>query len=183
MTTGVSLVPVGSWILRKENLIGELVSWRSRYSRSFFAEVPATSSSMRSYLRKYAIGDTSRILFLILQDGTLSGHIGLANISRASAELDNVVRGRQTYPGMMHEVVEFLKTWAREELGLSVIYLRVKADNKAAIALYCRSGFQRVDGKAPNIPGNIDRFSLEASGGFLMSVGVNPPGKPGKPGC
>lgn len=183
VSSDVTLAPVGSWVLEEEELIQDLVNWRSENKRSFFAQVPATSSSMRSYLATYAIGDPNRILFIIRHEGTWSGHIGLANISKTSAELDNVLRGRKTYPGMMLEVVEFVKSWASDILGVPKIYLRVKADNEAAISLYSRSGFKKIDENAPQVFGNIDLLHLEAVGGLVMSVDINRLGKLGRRSC
>lgn len=170
VSSTLRLAPVGHWVLAEEKLVQDLVSWRSKNSSYFFAQVPATQASMRTYLVEYAIRDPRRILFIIYYEGAWSGHIGLARVSRTSAELDNVIRGRKTYKGMMLDVVNFLKDWALHELGITSLYLRVRSDNKAAIDLYSRSGFKELNQGAREDFAHIDKLQLAESGGVLMSV-------------
>lgn len=143
------LVPVGAWILSDPALVEELSLWRSRAMRFFFSYFEPTNTSMARYLQDYPIGKSDRIFFLVRVDGDFVGHIGLAEITPQSAEIDNLMRGRSGgHPALMHDVEETLVVWAHRHLGVNRFVLRVQSRNVLAKQIHVSLGF-RIEKSLP----------------------------------
>ena len=112
----------------------------------FLARFDATPESMTEYLGTYAIGATDRVLFMIrTPDSEFVGHVGLAHITEADAELDNLMRGRRGgAPTLMLEAERAVVSWALENLSLRRVYLRVLSHNHLAIGLHEEVGFSTI---------------------------------------
>jgi RimJ/RimL family protein N-acetyltransferase len=63
------------------------------------------------------------------------------NYEDNSCEIDNVIRGEKSAPGVMTDALQTLIKWTHEVLKIKTIYLRVFADNERAIKLYRRCHF------------------------------------------
>jgi len=137
------LVPIGSWIFSRQDLIESMASWRERSMRFFLAQFEASASLMTSYLEKYAVGDPNRILFLIFVEGRPLGHIGLANVTSGEAEVDNMIRGA---PGgsssLMADSELALLNWAVDEMGIGSFQLRIQSRNFLAKRIHAQLGFR-----------------------------------------
>jgi RimJ/RimL family protein N-acetyltransferase len=123
-----------------------LTEWRNRHVRAFLTEFEADESRTRRWLTETVGPDDSRILFMVdAADGRTIGYLGLAFIDweHGSAEADAVVRGVETLPGVMTKALRTLLGWARGQLGLASLGVRVRSDNPA-LAFYCAFGFREV---------------------------------------
>ncbi|MFM7030187.1 MAG: GNAT family N-acetyltransferase [Micrococcales bacterium] len=138
----VSLVPVGPWILSETELVARMASWRGAAMEMFFAQFESTPEKTLGYLKAASIGQANRLLFVIVESGVITGHVGFSNVSDQTAELDNVMRGIRTErSSVMQLAINRLVDWGFDELGLSNVTLKVSSINDRAIALYERCGF------------------------------------------
>jgi RimJ/RimL family protein N-acetyltransferase len=121
--------------------------WRNQFVTAFLTEFDATPQRTAKWLREMISKDDSRILFMVDDlEGNTFGYIGLAFIDwdKKSGEADSVVRGGTAAPGLMTEVLRTLLTWARGQLGLETIGVRVRSDNPA-LSFYEKFGFQELN--------------------------------------
>jgi len=138
----LALVPVGPWILDEPDLVAKMAAWRGASMAMFFAQFESTPAKTLGYLRGASIGQANRLLFVIVEDGQIVGHVGFSNVSAETAELDNVMRGiRSENPLVMQLAINTLVEWGFGTLGLSSVTLKVSSINTRAIALYERCGF------------------------------------------
>lgn len=141
------LRPVATRIegLRAED-VRVLTEWRNRHVRAFLTEFQAHEWRTRRWLTETVGPDDSRILFMVdAADGRTVGYVGLAFIDweERSAEADAVVRGVGALPGIMTKALHTLLEWARGQLGLDSLGVRVRSDNPA-LAFYRTFGFREV---------------------------------------
>lgn len=123
-----------------------LSEWRNRFVTAFLTEFDATPRRTAGWLINSIATDDSRILFMVDDvDGKTFGYIGLAFIDweNMSGEADSVVRGLDVEKGLMTEVLRTLLTWARGQLGLQTIGVRVRSDNPA-LRFYEKFGFREL---------------------------------------
>jgi len=124
--------------------VAYLTEWRNQNVKSFLTEFEATPARTRGWLTSAVARDSSRILFMIEEDGKPPlGYIGLAFIDWEAGvgEADSVVRGRHGRSGVMSAALRALLAWARRELGLVAFRVRVLADNPAN-EFYRKFGFK-----------------------------------------
>jgi RimJ/RimL family protein N-acetyltransferase len=140
-----SLVPVGPWILSEVGILQSLTDWRFMYREFFFRQFESSVESTRSYLSQYSLAEKNRVLFLVIQQSRVLGHLGLSNINETYAEIDNVMKSPdwQSLAGVpsMRDCLQSLIEWARETLGVRNFGLRVLSSNTKAIKLYLDLGF------------------------------------------
>lgn len=141
-----ALVPITPVMANDISLLEDLCRWRAANMLNFFTVFEPSVAKTRDYLERFSLPDPARILFLIKDgDGRRVGNIGLCNITAASAEVDNVIRGESVeLRDFMRFVQWSLAHWAFSELGLDRLFLEVLADNRRAIASYERAGFGAV---------------------------------------
>lgn len=142
-----SLVPVGNWILESKyvGLWEEFAQWRKHSRENFLARFNESAESTKNYLKNYSVEQENRILFTIWFETACIGHIGFSNISKKSAEIDNVMKSPFTditFP--MLGVMELLIQWIKDTLNIQEISLVAVGANNRAIALYERVGFVKV---------------------------------------
>lgn len=133
--------------LADTKIIRLLASWRSKHAWWFPAQFRVTLAGTRHWAKHQLLEAPDRVLFLIhLPAGTLAGHVGLYRFDYAHkmCEIDNIVRGRKSVPGLMYLSVRTMMHWAQDNLGITGFSLRVFSDNDKAIRLYTRLGFRVV---------------------------------------
>ena len=121
--------------------------WRNKFVTAFLTEFEATPGRTAKWLREAIAKDDSRILFMVDDlEGNTFGYIGLAFIDwdKNAGEADSVVRGEWAAPGLMTEVLRTLLTWARGQLGLEAIGVRVRSAHPA-LGFYEKFGFQELE--------------------------------------
>lgn len=124
-----------------------LTQWRNRYVDAFLTEFDATESRTRQWLTTKVGPDETRILFMLddARDGRTLGYMGLAYINweQRYAEADAIVRGAPTAPGLMTRAMRIMLDWARHQLGIERIGVRVRSDNRA-LNFYLKFGFREI---------------------------------------
>jgi RimJ/RimL family protein N-acetyltransferase len=124
-----------------------LTQWRNRFVRSFLTEFEATEERTARWLTTMVGPDDTRILFMVddARTGRTVGYMGLAFIDweRGSGEADAIVRGGDAAPGMMTRALRTMLDWARVQLGLHELGVRVRSDNPA-VTFYRKLGFREL---------------------------------------
>jgi len=122
-------------------LLGE---WRNRHVKSFLTEFVAHDARTTEWLTTAIHGNDGKLLFMLdALDGTRLGHLGLGFIDwdRRYGEADAIVSGGASPPGLMKLALQTLLRWAREQLSLEQLAVRVRSDNPA-VAFYEKVGFR-----------------------------------------
>lgn len=142
------LAPINRHLANDVAIVNSLADWRRRFKRFFFTQFEVTSARTQNWLNEIVVKDDTRILFLI-KDATdkLTGHVGAANISGDSAELDNFIRGeRGGDPKLMLLSGLSLIGWLYGTLKIEKIYARVIANNFRTLSVYEAAGcFERSE--------------------------------------
>lgn len=125
----------------------ELLSeWRNRFVKSFLTEFVATPERTASWLNGPVHANDGKILFMVENlHGERLGHIGLAFIDWTTGygEADAIVRGGNAPPGLMKLALQTTLKWAKEQLGLTTLGVRVRSDN-SALDFYRKVGFEET---------------------------------------
>lgn len=135
-----------------ESIFPDCVYYMSKWRR----ENPSLSNSVfevtdertKNWLYKLILNRKDRLLFFIddLQNNHI-GHIAYSsfNFKNMTAEIDAVLRGEKSpVPGLMTFTIKSMIRWAKKNLKLSNIQLRVSDNNEKALALYRRCGFVTI---------------------------------------
>lgn len=138
-----SLVPIGNWALRDSELLKKFTAWRQLFMRFFLTQFQASEKKTQSYLKNFSIEQNNRILFAIFMEKALVGHIGLSNVSRSTAELDNIIRGQSGgHKDLIYFSEKALLEWAFDNINVSTIYAQVMSKNFMALSLHERFLFK-----------------------------------------
>jgi RimJ/RimL family protein N-acetyltransferase len=122
-------------------LLGE---WRNRYVKSFLTEFVAHDARTVDWLTNSIHQNDGKLLFMLDSlDGARLGHLGLGFIDwdAGYGEADAIVSGGASPPGLMKLALQTLLCWARDQLGLERLAVRVRSDNPA-VAFYEKVGFR-----------------------------------------
>ncbi|MEW5802910.1 MAG: GNAT family N-acetyltransferase [bacterium] len=123
-----------------------LTKWRNRFVRSFLTEFEANEKQTSDWLVNLVGPGDTKILFMV-DDlfGRTFGYMGLDFIDweKASGEADAVVRGAEAPRGIMSLTLRTMLIWARRQLGLNTLGVRVLSDN-TALEFYRKSGFHEI---------------------------------------
>lgn len=136
-----------------------LTNWRNRHVKAFLSEFPATLEQTTRWLAETVNSDDSRILFMIENSQRERvGYMGIAYIDweKSYVEADAIVSGGGTPKGMMSAALRTLLRWAKGQLGLGTVAVRVLSDN-SALTFYRKLGFVETN-RAPlrkNVSGNF----------------------------
>lgn len=123
-----------------------LTTWRNHHVNAFLTEFPATYERTSRWLSEVVHADDGRILFMIDDErGQRVGYMGLAYIDweRSYVEADAIVSSGGTPKGLMSAALRTILRWAKGQLGLKVIAVRVLSDNPA-LAFYRKLGFEET---------------------------------------
>ncbi len=123
-----------------------LTDWRNRFVQAFLNEFTATYNQTARWLVEVVGPKEGKILFMIDDHNCRTfGYMGLDCIDwdRAYGEADAVVRGAEAPPGTMKRALQTLLAWARGQLGLRELGVRVRSDN-TALEFYHKGGFREV---------------------------------------
>ena len=120
-----------------------LTEWRNRFVHAFLSEFQATENRTERWLTDEVGPNEGKILFMVDDlDGHTFGYMGLDFIDwgEAYGEADAVVRGGEAPRGTMKLALQTLLSWAREQLDLHELCVRVRSDN-SALAFYRKVGY------------------------------------------
>jgi RimJ/RimL family protein N-acetyltransferase len=124
--------------------VQRLSEWRNRHVKSFLTEFVANDERTAAWLAGAVHRDDGKILFMLhALDGEPLGHLGLGFIDWPTGygEADAIVSGGASPPGLMKLALQTLLRWARDQLGLQALAVRVRSDNPA-VAFYEKVGFR-----------------------------------------
>lgn len=140
-----SLIPVGNWILSEREILESLTTWRSANMSYFFSRFEATVKSTSDYLAKYSISESNRIMFLVMYESEILGHLGLSNVHGDYGEIDNVMKSPKwedlNNAPSMRDCLNRLLEWSHSKLRVRHFGLKVLSSNTRAIKLYSNLGF------------------------------------------
>ncbi len=139
------LRPVATWQDRlNRSDVCALTEWRNRFVTSFLTEFHATEERTANWLVNVVGPNPNKILFMVDHiEGDTFGYMGLDFIdwTQCSGEADAIVRGKSAPRGAMATALTALVVWARSQLGLGEICVRVRSDNPA-LRFFEKVGFQ-----------------------------------------
>ena len=127
-------------------------------------DIPGTAyfDDMLDHLSSYYDRE-GRAYFVLLRDGILAGGIGIAEFEgiKDCCELQKLyLRQDMQGNGAGYCMVEFIEEKARE-LGYRKIYLETHTNLAAAIHIYEKLGYQRIDPPASVVHSTMNRFYLK----------------------
>lgn len=137
------LILVTKDCIENRNIIKLLAKWRKKYQSWFQAQFKVTTKGTKIWLEKKVIETPDRLLFLIDINNNFIGHMGFFrfNFKNYTCEIDNVVRGKPGYPGIIQNSLKYLMKWGRKNLFIEDYTLETTSDNQRAIRLYAKLGF------------------------------------------
>ncbi len=140
---GWKLLPVGPWLLQRNDWVENMVRARALNMESFFSRFHPTVSSMENYLLSGAMSDSKKILFcLISPEESFFGHIGLKIIDPKHHAVDNVMQFEVRIPDLMQVSLKEVLRWSAVNSDVSKFSLEVISTNSKAIRFYEKAGFQ-----------------------------------------
>lgn len=160
-----------------------LTEWRNRFVQAFLTEFEATESRTARWLAEVVGPREGKILFMVDDlNGRTFGYMGLDYIDweQAYGEADAIVRGAEAAPGTMKRALQTLLSWARGQLGLRELGVRVRSDN-TALEFYRKVGFHEMRRvplrrlEEPQMIRWVEDASLESSKVHLVHMRWQPP--------
>lgn len=141
------LIPVGNWLLDDDEKIELIRAWRQRAMRMFLTRFEATFGGTFEYVKSRAIAQEERLLFMLYDDADkLIGHMGVADVTESSCELDNIIRGvAGGDPRLIYFSEKALLNWCFKELEISQSDARVLSYNRLVISLHEEVGYKVVE--------------------------------------
>lgn len=138
-----TLLLAGSWVLREFELLEQVTQWRQRSMRMFLSQFEPSVSRTAAYFRDIVLAQPDRALFFLLDaQGAAVGHLGIANWTDASAELDNLVRGvGGGHPQLTYHAEQALLQWVFQQSPVRSVFARVLSYNWMAQDLHASLGF------------------------------------------
>lgn len=124
-------------------VLADLTHWRRTYMRFFLTHFEPSEERTHRWLIDRALPSADRLFFLLETDpGLFVGNFGLANVSAASAELDNLIRGRRGGgPDFIYLSECALLWWLFADPERTRVTLRVFSNNLMTISLHLTVGF------------------------------------------
>jgi hypothetical protein len=112
------LVPVTAQLAGDERVVDVLCRWRGANRSCFLTVFTPSVERTSAYFLDYLLPDPARILFIVhAADSTMVGNIGLCNVARDGAEVDNVIRGEASpLSTIMVDAQRTLLDWSFREL-------------------------------------------------------------------
>jgi len=145
-----------------DSAVALLAKWREMHNAWFPAQFKVTFEGTRKWLRGGVIENPDRILFMLEgNDGSPLGHMGFYrfDFDSRTCEVDNVVRGEETAPGIMTCALAAMMVWGYATLQVSRMLLSTYSENEKAVSLYKRCGFEPLK-KIPLVkkesPGRVE---------------------------
>lgn len=153
-------------------VVADLTEWRGRFMKFFLTHFEPTEARTRDWLLKVTLPADDRLLFLIeTEPDCFVGNFGLAGITPATAELDNLIRGRRGGGPDFIYLAECAMLHALfTDEGRANATLHVFSNNAPTIRLHAGVGFE----KTASDPLFVHPVGREH--GFVLSGGSEPAG-------
>ena len=148
--TGGFIVPIShDYQVSLPDCVDLLSKWRIENPSLSPTQFPVSNERTERWLKKMILENEFRVMFMIQNAERRNiGHIGLSEFrfDTSTVRIDSVMKGvKNECPGIMAMVIEVLKKWCKDQFEAEKIDLRVLDDNKKAINLYLRCGFNRTE--------------------------------------
>jgi len=132
--------------VKNKTIINLLAKWRNHHQKWFPSQFKVTKEGTKKWLKEKVIEVPDRLLFMIRVNNKYLGHVGLFrfDFDNVMCELDNIVRGESTIPGIMTSACLEIMNWGKQKLGIKWYQLTTSSDNIKAVQLYQRLGFREV---------------------------------------
>lgn len=129
-----------------QSLMELIGRWRQENENWFQAIFKVTLEGTTKWFKNNLINAPDRLLFIIKIGNEYIGHVGLFrfNFEKLTCEIDNIVRGEPSYPGVMGDAIISMMSWGKEILGLKGYTLQTFYENERAVKLYKKLGFVGV---------------------------------------
>lgn len=124
-------------------MLDTLGRWRKENEGFFLSKFPVSRERTAIWYKNHLIDLPDRLLFVIRCGGGYVGHVGLFRFDYPgrTCEIDNIVRGENSFPGIMGDAILSMMKWGRDALGISGYTLKVLGDNERAVRLYRKLGY------------------------------------------
>jgi Acetyltransferases, including N-acetylases of ribosomal proteins len=130
------LVPVNARAIHQYDNVCELMSrWRNQFRESFLTQFTATPERTFHWLHNEVIARNDKILFLIIVNGEVVGHIGLTDITADNAEIDNVVNTHRK-KDFFYEVLRVVVQMCFDLMSIKKITIQYLSNNEIAVRAY-----------------------------------------------
>ena len=126
------------------NLLSLFTNGEKKIFLFFFNQEKVKKSSVKKYLIDEYVNNHSKILFIIYDlKNNWIGHIGLSQINKKSATLDNLIRGEK---GGGKNIIflseKTLINWALNKLNTQSIIGKLRSDNYIMYHIHSKIGFR-----------------------------------------
>ena len=141
------LSPFSQLDLNDPTKISKLSVWRNENVNVYPTRFLASPESTSNWFQKLVLENPNRLLFWIIDlSQNLVGHVGITKNSEVDFEyeLDNVIRGNVSTPGIMSFSIKRLEEWVETEFSAEHLHLKVMESNKHAIEFYKKMGYESV---------------------------------------
>ena len=162
------LIPIGNFFAENQDLVEKMSTWRQTHQYAYPSRFQVTETGTKTWLKNAVIENKNRLLFIVQdKNGQFIGHIGILRLDEQRCEIDNVLRGSDSTPGLISAALTEIEKFAYEELGLQILELRVLASNEHAIKFYLKNDYQelrriglanRADGEDVNLVESNDNI-------------------------
>jgi RimJ/RimL family protein N-acetyltransferase len=123
-------------------IVEKMTKWREKGQTYFLTQFYPTIEKTTEWLQ-LVLSDKTRMMFIISANGRRMGQIGVRDIQKYTAEIDNVIRGEKGCPSLMYyaelALLEYLFS-----TGINTVYLHVFSTNLKAIRHYQRVGYREI---------------------------------------
>lgn len=139
-------LPVGINLLSDEKIIRSLTEWRTLHKKWFFTQFNPTLFRTKQWLKTTVIPDNTKILFIIYDiNGNAIGNYGLRDISKITAELDNILldNSKRHGPFVLIAMKSFIN-WVFVQFGFKYLSGAIFKHNEASILVHKRLGFKEI---------------------------------------
>src|SRR5258706_2471726 len=141
-----TLKPITNSVLNDAEIIERLTKWRNQTKKYFLTQFNATEERTKKWLREVVLQDYSRLLFLIYSPARLIGQCGFKDLSAATVEIDNLIRGEI---GGDHRLIYYsekaLIRWLFHSFDIERVFGIVLADNLLALNIHDSVGFRQTE--------------------------------------
>jgi len=130
------LVPVNRKSLKDFECVASRMSdWRNLYADCFLTRFHATSERTEHWLNHSLIPQEDKLLFFIIVGNDIVGHIGLADITGESAEIDNVINNHRER-NFFANVLKTVMALVFELMDIERLQIRYLSNNVRAVRAY-----------------------------------------------
>jgi len=141
------LVPFCDFDALNDERIKLLAEWRQEYEFAFPSRFKVSLDGTKKWVKDQVLLNENRVLFWVAKSNLeYLGHLGVVFKSEDQVlEIDNVLRGKKGYEGLMTACLQTLERELEIEFSSEDIQLRVLESNSHAVNFYQNLGYAQVE--------------------------------------